>query len=283
MRPGVGLYPMGVGQIIDASIKMYRRNWKTLTAVVAFVLVPYALLRSVLLERAGFNFNAFHTSAFPANGTVPTFNAILSQAYPGNTLAIVGVALAVQYLFVTPFLTAAVARAAADAYLGREITVGRVYRAALSRFHSVLWVSLLTAIPVLIGFAFLFVPGIFLLVRWILAPVVVVLEEARGTKALGRAWHLSKGFWWRMLGLGLLAYLISEAVGLIIGLVFLAGTAVAGPAAWVVNAAGSALATVLITPFVTVTLVHLYFDLRIRKEAFDLSILASQLPAPQQP
>jgi len=134
-----------------------------------------------------------------------------------------------------------------------------------------------------VGAVLLIVPGVFFLVRLILAPVVVVLENQRGTKALGRAWRLSLNNWWRMFGLGLLTALIVELVAVAIGIIPDILAAVTGSYGWIFRGIGSAAGLVIATPFTTIALTLLYFDLRIRKEAFDLSILAGENPDPAQP
>ena len=50
-----------------------------------------------------------------------------------------------------------------------------------------------------------------------------------------------------------------------------------GPAGWPFYAIGLSLAAIITTPFTTLITVLLYFDLRIRKEAFDLEVMAQEL------
>ncbi|MGH2717328.1 MAG: hypothetical protein ACRDJU_01960 [Actinomycetota bacterium] len=276
--PGVPvLYPMGVGQLIDASIKIYRRNWKTFIAIVAWLLVPLAFLQAFALRNAGgFSFT------LPSN-QANNPSAAFSTIFPGNTVLVLLGFYLLLFLIVTPFLTAAVALATADLYLGREVTVGSVYRASLRRFHSILWVLILNAVVISVGLVLLIVPGLFFAVRFIMAPVIVVLETKRGTKALGRAWRLSIGNFWRMLSLGILTFLIVELVDFIVALIPDVIGALTGNIGWVFRGFGASAGMVIATPFTTIALTLLYFDLRIRKEAFDLSILAGENPDPAQP
>lgn len=277
-RTGVPvLHPMGVGQLIDAAIKIYRRNWKTYIAIVAWLLVPLAFAQAFALRHlAAFSFNLN-----PSQSTTP--GAAFGAVFPGNSALILSGFYLLLFLVVTPFLTAAIARATADYYLGREVTVGSAYRAALRRFHSILWVLILNFVVVSIGFILFIIPGVFFLVRFILAPVVVILEGKRGTKALGRAWRLSLNNWWRMLGLGIVIALIVELVNVVVGLIPDIIGLVTGNAGWVFRGIGASAGLVVATPITTIALTLLYFDLRIRKEAFDLSILAGENPDPSQP
>src|SRR5918993_4928310 len=47
------LQPMGVGEILDAAIKLYRSQWKRLMAIVAIALVPITFLQIFLTRRIG--------------------------------------------------------------------------------------------------------------------------------------------------------------------------------------------------------------------------------------
>ena len=66
------------------------------------------------------------------------------------------------------------------------------------------------------------------------------------------------------------------------GILTIPGSAVfaaIGPAGWPFYAIGLSLAAILTTPFTTLITVLLYFDLRIRKEAFDLEVMAHEMSA----
>ena len=58
-----------------------------------------------------------------------------------------------------------------------------------------------------------------------------------------------------------------------LALAFVVAFAAIGPAGWPLYAIGLSLAAILTAPFTTLIAVLLYFDLRIRKEAFDLEIM----------
>ena len=47
------LQPMGVGEILDAAIKLYRSQWKRLMAIVAIALVPITFLQVFLTREIG--------------------------------------------------------------------------------------------------------------------------------------------------------------------------------------------------------------------------------------
>jgi len=258
------LQPMGVGEILDAAIKLYRSQWKSLMAIVAIALVPITFLQVFLTRSLG---SPFSTDAVPAD-------------FEGTLIASGGLAL-IQLLVVQPFLTAAVARASADVYLGHTVLVGPTFRFAVSRIHSILWISILSGLAALLGFLLLIVPGIIVLVRYFFGSTVLVVEGKKGSKALGRSWRLAKGSFWKILGTLLLAGILANVVESILSIPAAIAFGAIGPAGWPLYAIGLSVAAILTTPFTTLIAVLLYFDLRIRKEAFDLEVMAQEMSSPR--
>ena len=258
----LSLEPMRVGEMLDATIKLYRLQWKLFMGIAAYILVPYLFLQSFLTRTTS---NPF---SFEAEPEVDTTRIILVLVFALGT-----------YLFIQPFLTAAFARAASDIYLGGNPSIKSIYRFALPRTHSILWVSFLYALVTGIGFLLLIVPGFLFFVRFAFGSVVVVLEGTKGTKALRRSWRLSKKHFWKIIGTLFLAGLLTSVVGGILQLPLTAVGAALGSAGWILAGVGAALAGIVTRPFAAVIGVLLYFDLRIRKEGLDLAIMAQELSA----
>lgn len=255
---------MGVGELLDAAIRLYRRNWKTLMAIVAFVQVPFAFLNQLVVSRI--------EDPFVQDGQLVAFEENLRTSF------IVGlVFLAIAFLLLTPFMTAAIVRAVADSYLGRDPSVGSSYRFALSRFGSLLLVIFLSGLAIAGGFILLIIPGLIMYARLAFAPAAVVVEDLRGSKALNRSWRLSRGMFWKIFGTIFLAGVLASVVtGILLVPAGISADAL-GPNVWLLQGVLAAVATVITTPFTTMIPVLLYFDARIRKEGFDLSVMAQQL------
>ena len=256
---------MGVGELLDAAIKLYRSQWKSLMAIVAIALVPITFLQVFLTREIGSPFS----------------ESTISQAELESTVLTSVVLGAIQFLVVQPFLIAAVARASADVYLGRPVLVGPTFRYAVSRIHSILWISILSGLAILLGFVLLIVPGVILLVRYYFGTTVLVVEGQKGSKALGRSYRLAKGHFWKILGTILLASILASVVEGVLSIPGGAAFGAIGTAGWPLYAIGLSLAAIITTPFTTLISVLLYFDLRIRKEAFDLEIMAQEMSAQQ--
>jgi hypothetical protein len=257
---------MGVGEILDAAIRLYRAQWKSLMAIVAIALVPITFLQAFLTRSLATPF--------------PSGSANVGAGVD-STLITSGVLTVIQLLVIQPFLTAAVAKASADVYLGHTVVVGPTFRYAVSRIHSILWISILSALAVLLGLVLLIIPGIIVAIRFVFGSTVLVVEGRKGTKALGRSWQLAKGHFWKLLGTLLLANIMASVVEGILSVPGAIAFAAIGPGGWPFLAIGSSLAAILTTPFTTLITVLLYFDLRIRKEAFDLEVMAQEMSSPR--
>ena len=283
------LRQMGIGEIIDGAVKLYRRDWLALMAIVALVLVPVTFVQIWFTQSL--------IAPLASTTATPSEEAIY------QALVAFGIVFVIQFLLVQPFLLAAITRAAADAYLGERVSIGRTFQYALRRLPAILWITILSggaaivagilgfvvivlgaAISdaigvgvVIIGVVLLIVLPTLIFIRLSLAPPVVVVEDVRGTKAVGRSWRLTKGHFWRLLGLLVLATLIGGVAAAIITIPTEALAAALGAGGWPVSAIGQSLASVLITPFSILIIVLFYFDMRIRKEGFDIEVMAQEL------
>ena len=256
---------MGVGELLDAAIRLYRAQWKRLMAIVAIVVVPVTFLQGFLTRTLG---SPFADPTTVSTDVDSTFIASL-------------VLSALQTFVIYPFLTAAVARASADVYLGHEVTVGPTFRFAARRIHSILWISILSALATGLGLLLLVIPGIIVFVRLVFGSVVLVVEGQKGGKALGRSWRLAKRHFWKLLGTLVLAFVMAGFVQFILAIPGGIAYAAIGTAGWPFLAIATTLAEVITTPFTTLITVLLYFDLRIRKEGFDLEVMAREMSSSQ--
>ena len=250
---------MRLGEMLDAAVNLYKTNWKTFMGIVAFVVVPLQLLQNYLAR------DVFNTSIETS-----------SEVSTGEILPLIIFPL-VQFLFVTPFLTAAIARATSEIYLGGSPGVGDVYSFALRRTHSIFWVTSLSAMAAVFGLIALIVPGVIFFVRFSFSNAVVIVEGARGTKAMGRSWRLAKGFFWKIFGTVILASILAGIIGAVIQVPLEFAAVAIGPSGWLLRALGTSTAQIITSPFSGMVIVLLYFDMRIRKEGFDLALMAQEM------
>ena len=265
----VALLPRGVGDVVDTAIALYRRNAKLLIGTVAVVFVPVEFL-SAFLNRNLFTqihqlISSLQTSA--QTGVPPSGRQF------SNPLASLLLVVA------APLLFAAITAAAASSYLGRPMTVGQAWRASLRRFWGVLGLGILYALIVGFGTLFFVVPGIFLSIQLLVSMAALIVESAGPTTALDRSWRLVRRCWWRTFGVAVLAGLLYAFLIYLVVLPSYVLGFFAGGFGWLIVAVGTTLAQVVIVPLFAVAVVVDYFDLRIRKEAFDLAVSAQHLQA----
>lgn len=145
-----------------------------------------------------------------------------------STAVIVGVAaLIVVYAVVSLWGYLAVLSALRDDNLG----VTGAYRAGRSKIFSSAWVSILTALIVMLGFLMFIIPGVIFSVWYSFAVFVLVFEDLRGMKALNRSREYVRGIWWKifakLLFVGMYAIVLSivlSVLGFFMGRLFLGDT-----------------------------------------------------------
>jgi len=262
-RGPVRLERLGAGQTIDAAIRLYRARWKTLLAISAVIMVPFSLLQQF----------AIHASRHP----VLIGGQVVNQSDSGVVILFV----LLNYVFIQPLIQASLIRALAGVYLGQNVRASESLRFGLSKLGWVLLWSFLAGLLTAFGLIALIVGAIFLYVRFYFTVASVVLEDET-SNPIGRSWNLTKGLWWHIFGTSLLASLIAGIAGIVFAIptALIAINDTGQSMAWVFQAVLGAASTVLLTPFTIGVIVLLYFDARIRKEGFDLAVMAREVGAP---
>lgn len=265
------LRPLGVGEILDIAITIYRRNFRALLTLVFVVVAPFEIL-SALIQASALPDNTFLTE------TTPGAVQIDKEFWVG--IAAFGVAALLSFV-AGIVATGACFKAIADGYLGEQAEWRPALGYAARRLHSILWVTLLGTILSIVGFFFLIVPGIYLYVSFAVAVPVLLTEGLKGREALGRSRRLVKGRWWGTFGVVVLgAILVGIVEGALIGLTAIVTTLdTADPTlqSFLFGTTATVLASLIATPLSAAFVTVLYFDLRVRKEAFDLQLLAEQI------
>jgi hypothetical protein len=298
-----GLRPLGVGERLDAAFKSYRANFRTIILVISLLAVPFAIV-----------------DAFIAYTTAPSSPAIVRNPFPGGSVSVNWNSLWTQIggLFVILVLTwilTSWASAAAVQIVGRNLLGERIkWSEALSqssrRLGSLAWISVLTLVGWIVPIgvvgglgvalfaAHLHVLGIVVVVVGSIAFVayafwfyvglslsipVLMLEDIRGLAAIRRSFRLVRGTWWSVFGTLVLAGLITGFASIVIGVIFaVANNAAHSNASLTIlfDAIQRVISLVLVTPFSATVLVILAIDMRVRKEGFDLEILARDMDVP---
>ena len=229
------LQPLTIGEILDAAFTLYRRHFSIFLTIGALCVGPGAILQVYVALAGG---NVIHPWASLL---------YLLVAFLGGLVA-----------------SGATLRVISDLYLGNEVDVKASLAAAFSKVGPLMAAGLATGILVGLGFLLLFIPGVIAWSGYALAPQVVILEGVpSGTAALPRSWELTKGYRMKVLAVTIVISFL-----LWIPLVALNAT-LPTPAGEVLGV----LASLLISPIYHSALTLLYYDLRVRKEGFDLELL----------
>ena len=244
------LRPLSAGEIIDVSFQLYRRHFAAL-ATVALVCSGVPVLLNVFIEASG----------------GPFANLRLSLAY------------LILLTVLSSIGTAATVFIVSESYLGRALGPRQALSRATPLLGRLILCSILFTIAVMFGLLVFFFPGVIAGVGLILAFPSLVLEDLRPAAALHRSWDLTRGFRWRMFGL-----LVTLLVLLYIPITALSGVASlmvarasVGGTPTIVAVLLGAIVQLLLYPLFYCVLTVAYYDLRVRKEGFDLEVLASTL------
>ena len=271
---GSQLRPLGVGELLDASIKLVRRHFKALALVTLLVSIPIEVIGGLI--------TAVTTDFCRAAGCANELDADTVYVWRDD-LAYYGGRVVIGLLGVLQFVIVQVAcfRILAEGYLGRSVGAGDSMRYALSRGWSTLWLSVLLLIGLVVASILFLLPGIWLAVAWSVAIPVLLVERTGGAAALRRSFRLVRGLWWSTLArLLVAALLILVATSVISGgllVVLLVAVEEASYAALVLGGIVNVVGEVLTTPFLAAVITLVYFDLRVRKEGFDLAVLAERM------
>ncbi len=278
--------PMNFGEILDAALVIYRRHFGLFLKLAVIVLaVPVLLLVYISARFVG----SFMTQT-------PNIAGLLYL-----------LPVAILYYLASLVLTAGTIRIIADSYLGRAPRLQDALALGVEKLWSLVVVGLgkgvivfLVAMAAGVVIAILGVAAkgagaaaVLLVVAagatgaWIVGfvlcgygvttPVVVLEELGSSFDAFGRSWDLTRSFKLKVLGLAVVAVLLFNALP---SWVLQALSVVARAALPPLSIALAALATVvpvLLTPAVAAVITLMYYDLRVRREGFDLQMLSRQM------
>lgn len=307
-KPGiVPLRPLMFGEILDGSFHAIRRNAKAMLGAALLAQSLAAIITAV--------FSSF--SATSAAG-LRTWAANLTEQdlVPVVVAFAAGVLLvSVLTVFLTAVLQGAMVVPVARSVLNRPTSFKQMWALARPRAGTLILLAallvgggllaalLFVALAVLLvgavgGMgALVLIPlglGCFVLFIWIfiklmVAPAVVVVEELGALDSMRRSWDLTRGNWWRLLGItlvvGIMVGIIAQVVMIPITLLATFYTAVVAPhggpdqaitvtiVAGVATAVISALVAAVGFAFQTSVMALLYLDLRMRRDGLDIALL----------
>jgi hypothetical protein len=264
------LRPLGIGEILDGAVKLVTRNLRTLVLAVLALSVPIALLTFLITVGTSEPCTTASCEASFAGRTAEDDGLYVAGQLVNGVLAVLLYVLSQLVCF----------HAVTESYFGRRASVGETLRFAVSRSGATLWLFILLAVGLLVAFVLFILPGIWLAVAWAVAVPALLVERLGGAAALRRSFQLVRGRWWASFALFVVALLLIFVVTIVLSLAVAAllffiedGSNLA----LALESAVNVLANLLTAPFLAAVVVLLYFDLRVRKEGFDLALLAEEM------
>lgn len=272
---GRTLRPLGVGEILDASINLYFRNLGTFFKIAAVIAIPMGVIIFMLDQIAFAEPDGF------ADGFA--FAGEFRQRVDYSTFTTVAIIEGVVALLAFLLVIGASFKAVSDLYIGNDTKSGDSIRYAAGRVHSMLWIGFLFTLGVGLAIFALVLPAIWLFVAWSLAIPALLSEGLKGSKALGRSFDLIRHNWWRTFGailvgiifIGLFQFLLELGAS---GLSTLTEDSLQG--SLLIYDAAQVLTLIITGPLEAAIIAVIYYDLRVRKEAFDVHVLTQQLESP---
>ena len=139
---------------------------------------------------------------------------------------------------------------------------------------------------IVISISFILIYGviIYLSIKYLFIPQIAVLEKPDAVTTLRRSWGVSIGYWWITFGTVIMIGLILLIIGLLLttGVVeftnwVTASTGMGQIAAFVINVVLHTIISLVTYPIALIAYTLIYFDLRVRREGFNLEDLAKAI------
>ena len=253
------LRPMSLAELLDRTFYLYRKHF---TLFVGIVAVPYLVLLAFQLGQV----------------VIPKYKVGI-WSVPVLLLATMLV-----YLGALAASQAATVIAVSQVHLDRPTSISQVFSAVRGKVLRAALIMMGVGLGVGIGLILLVVPGIILALMWSLAIPVAILEDAALGEATSRSSQLTKGHRGRIFVIFVLFLILTymAIVAFAVPLTIVAGvlaTKGVGTPEWVALAFPilTFFAQILTSPLYTIAISLVYYDERVRKEAFDLQLMMSEL------
>jgi hypothetical protein len=302
VHAGIQVQPMGVGEILDRSFRLLRQYFWLFFVI-------------IFIPQAAFFVVNFGLQFLISGDMTQDFSVATGAGFGVSAFLAVIIFLVLQF-WAQGALIHAVSETYLGHSTSIKASYGAM-RSRLGRLIGtmILWSILVFGVPALFGIvAAVVIPSLAMMglggvaggiigvvvvifavwlfttlfLNWLLADKVVVLEESGWMKALRRSKELMKGrtepgFWKSiktkasliilvgfLIGIGI--HLLFQLPGVILGIVFREGLVVT-----TVQGVLNMVAVSLATAYTAIAMILFYYDIRVRKEGFDLKMMAEKL------
>jgi len=286
------LRPLSTGEILDNAFGLYRRHFAPL-AVIALVVSALPLLLGLYVQTSG------GLLVRPVLGTLANMLDIVlgaigtaagvfvvSDSYLGRSVsARNALSRALPWVPRIVVLTLLIGLVVGVGLIVLMIPVSLILGILLVLTGQTLGQPMMLIVGV-VALLVILVLGLLLLSALVISNQALVLENTQNPiEAMRRSWYLTKGFRWKVCALIVVTFILILIPGVAASFpaAILAPGAVALqdpsslPIGWYLTMVLGAVVQLLLYPLMYSVLTVLYYDLRVRKEGFDLEVLAQAL------
>ncbi|MGM7422435.1 DUF7544 domain-containing protein [Cellulosimicrobium sp. CpK407] len=299
-KPGiVPLRPLSLGEVFDGAFGAIRHNPRVMLGMSTLVVVVATVIGALL----GWAFSGYFADLFlslPSESGLGGMENDFAMLYSSTLGTGLTTSLA------TPIVSGLLTVSIGQSVIGRKATIGEVWAQVGRRAWFLIGFSLLLGLAwavavalvvllVALGFAattglgvvllVVALPGLLVLAVWVgtrtgLVPPALALEGQPFWATVRRSWLLTRGSFWRLFGIYLLAYVAMYVVVQIVVSPFsiVSTFLLAAGQGFVANALlalGVALSTIVMTLFLGSVVALLYIDVRMRREGLDVELAAA--------
>lgn len=275
------LRALALAELLDETFRIYRREAALFIGLALCITLPGLVMG---LMAGSYRSAGWMTKFFKSLGNPDALQAMAQSPPPQSDPALSLLASLVRLVLV-PLTLGVIIYTTNEILHGRTPGIVDALEGTLRRYWALAGLSLLVGLMAVSSFLVLTIPVVLLvLVRWAVSVPALLVEGLSPSRAVGRSWSLVAGRWWRTLGIFLVVLLLTWVASAILGAT---GGAVIGlvpgltddqRGALIVVTGSLAGALVLPVNYIAITL--MYYDLRVRREGFDLDQLAQQAQPP---
>ena len=256
--------------LLSETFAVYGRHFRQFVLITAIILVPVNVIGSLLVSDIVQGIELGEPIALTAG--------VVGRAMFAIFLNLVAMG----------FIYAAVVHTVGQQYATDGVDVKDAYRMVWWKVRSLTLLAAILSSLALVGLTLsvaLILPLIgfvALFIFWTVAIQSALVEGKGPIDALRRSYQLVRGRWWRVFGTVVVVLLVCLGMGIVIGVpLVLVSQALSGIGLGAiesfVDVIANSIVMTLVLPALFIALTLLYFDLRVRKENFDIQQLAREL------
>lgn len=274
------IHPKSNREILFNSYRLYKNNLLEFLWIVLLLKGPYLICSYIIVRLIEI---IFSTESLEQNiaSNISYFASFLLRL--------------LEFITIGPVIVAAITIVISELSLNNKIGAKESYKRLLKRSMPLLGTIVLTGLiisfilitSVIIGLSagpsgsiIMIVGGIMACVLWTwytFIPQTVTLEAEGGISAMKRSKYLVKGNFLRVLILFIIVLIAISIIMELIAFIIMKSFFFLNDYARTLAEGASNIISIILEPFRIIVIILLYYDLRIRKEGFDLEIMAEEI------